>query len=193
MSVKIRLQRHGKKGKPFFHIVVADSRARRDGKFIAKLGTYNPITNPATIDLDVDASVDWLNKGAQPSDTARAILSYKGVLLKKHLQGGVAKGAFDEAEAEKRFGAWLEEKEKAVEGKKTSLSTQKADAKKAALEAEAKVNADRIAAQEALLQEAKAQEEAEKAAAEAATEEVAEDAPVEDAPAADASEETPEA
>lgn len=118
MSVKIRLQRHGKKGKPFYHIVVADSRAKRDGRFIQKLGTYNPITNPATIDLDVNAAVDWLNKGAQPTDTARAILSYKGALYKKHLLGGVAKGAFDEAEAEKRFNAWLEEKEAKVQGKK---------------------------------------------------------------------------
>lgn len=167
MSVKIRLQRHGKKGKPFFHIVVADSRSRRDGRFIEKLGIYNPVTNPATIELDVDKAVNWLNNGAQPTDTARAILSYKGALLKKHLQGGVAKGAFDEAEAEKRFNEWLENKEKAVEGKKESLSTQKADAKKAALEAEAKVNADRIAAKEAVLAEAKAAEEAAKAEAEA--------------------------
>lgn len=166
MSVKIRLQRHGKKGKPFFHIVVADSRARRDGKFIEKLGTYNPITNPATIELDVDGAVKWLNNGAQPTDTARAILSYKGALYKKHLQGGVAKGAFDEAEAEKRFNAWLENKEKAVEGKKEGLAKSKADAKKAALEAEAKVNADRIAAQEAVLAEAKAAEEAANAPAE---------------------------
>lgn len=151
MSVKIRLQRHGKKGKPFFHIVVADSRARRDGKFIEKLGTYNPITNPATIELNVDSAVKWLNNGAQPTDTARAILSYKGALYKKHLQGGVAKGAFDEAEAERRFNAWLEEKEAKVQGKKDSLANAKADAKKAAFEAEQKVNADRKAAQEAKL------------------------------------------
>ncbi|MDO5615698.1 MAG: 30S ribosomal protein S16 [Cruoricaptor ignavus] len=169
MSVKIRLQRHGKKGKPFFHIVVADARARRDGRFIEKLGTYNPITNPATIELDVDSAVKWLNNGAQPTDTARAILSYKGVLLKKHLQGGVAKGAFDEAEAEKRFNAWLETKENAVQSKKDGLANAKADAKKAALEAEAKVNADRVAAQETLLAEAKAAEEAAKAEAEATT------------------------
>lgn len=166
MSVKIRLQRHGKKGKPFFHIVVADSRARRDGKFIEKLGTYNPITNPATIELDVDSAVKWLNNGAQPTDTARAILSYKGALYKKHLQGGVAKGAFDEAEAEKRFNAWLENKEKTVAAKKDSLTTAKENAKKAALEAEAKVNADRIAAKEAQLAEAKAAEEAANAPAE---------------------------
>lgn len=154
MSVKIRLQRHGKKGKPFFHIVVADSRARRDGRFIEKLGTYNPITNPATIDLNVDSAVKWLNNGAQPTDTARAILSYKGVLYKKHLQGGVAKGAFDEAEAEKRFNAWLEAKEAKIQGKVDGLATAKANAKKVALEAEQKVNEARIAAK------AQAQEEA---------------------------------
>lgn len=181
MSVKIRLQRHGKKGKPFFHIVVADSRAKRDGKFIEKLGTYNPITNPATIELNVDAAVQWLNNGAQPTDTARAILSYKGALYKKHLQGGVAKGAFDEAEAEKRFNAWLEEKEAKVQGKKDSLANAKAEAKKAAFEAEQKVNADRIAAKEAQL---KAAEEA--ANAESATEEVAEETAAEETPEAEA-------
>ncbi|MDY6025942.1 30S ribosomal protein S16 [Bergeyella zoohelcum] len=181
MSVKIRLQRHGKKGKPFFHIVVADSRAKRDGKFIEKLGTYNPITNPATIELNVDAAVQWLNNGAQPTDTARAILSYKGALYKKHLQGGVAKGAFDEAEAEKRFNAWLEEKEAKVQGKKDSLANAKAEAKKAAFEAEQKVNADRIAAKEAQL---KVAEEA--ANAEAATEEVAEESAAEETPEAEA-------
>ena len=156
MSVKIRLQRHGKKGKPFYHIVVADSRSRRDGRFIEKLGTYNPITNPATIDLDVDSAVTWLNNGAQPTDTARAILSYKGVLYKKHLQGGVAKGAFDEAEAEKRFNAWLEGKEKQVSGKVEGLAKSKADAKKAALEAETKKNQERIDAQNAAVAEAEA-------------------------------------
>lgn len=181
MSVKIRLQRHGKKGKPFFHIVVADSRAKRDGKFIEKLGTYNPITNPATIELNVDAAVQWLNNGAQPTDTARAILSYKGALYKKHLQGGVAKGAFDEAEAEKRFNAWLEEKEAKVQGKKDSLANAKAEAKKVAFEAEQKVNADRIAAKEAQL---KAAEEA--ANAEVATEEVAEESAAEETPEAEA-------
>ena len=144
MSVKIRLQRHGKKGKPFFHIVVADSRAKRDGRFIEKLGTYNPITNPATIELNVDSAVKWLNNGAQPTDTARAILSYKGALYKKHLQGGVAKGAFSEAEAEKRFNTWLAEKEAKIQGKKDGLAKSKDDAKKVALEAENKANEARI-------------------------------------------------
>ncbi|UOE41754.1 30S ribosomal protein S16 [Chryseobacterium suipulveris] len=196
MSVKIRLQRHGKKGKPFFHIVVADARAKRDGKFIEKLGTYNPVANPAIIDLNVDSAVKWLNNGAQPTDTARAILSYKGALYKKHLQGGVAKGAFDEAEAEKRFNAWLENKEKQVLGKKDGLAKAKADAKKAAIEAEAKVNQARIdaaakaeadakAAEEAKLAEEKAAEEAANApAAEETTEEVVAEAT--ETPAADA-------
>jgi small subunit ribosomal protein S16 len=177
MSVKIRLQRHGKKGKPFFHIVVADSRARRDGRFIEKLGTYNPITNPATIDLNVDSAVKWLNNGAQPTDTARAILSYKGALYKKHLQGGVAKGAFDEAEAEKRFNAWLEAKDAKVQGKVEGLTKAQADAKKSALDAEAKVNEARIAAA--------TQADAAEEAANAPAEEVAE--ATEETPAAEES------
>lgn len=182
MSVKIRLQRHGKKGKPFFHIVVADARARRDGKFIEKIGTYNPITNPAVIELNVDSAVKWLNNGAQPTDTARAILSYKGVLYKKHLLGGVAKGAFDEAEAENRFNAWLEGKEKQVLGKKDGLNKAKEDAKKAALEAEAKVNQSRLDAAAKIEADAKAEADAklaeEKAAADAklAEEKAAEEA-----------------
>ncbi len=179
MSVKIRLQRHGKKGKPFFHIVVADARARRDGRFIEKLGIYNPITNPATIELDVDSAVKWLNNGAQPTDTARAILSYKGALYKKHLQGGVAKGAFDEAEAEKRFNAWLEAKEAAIKAKKDSLTQSKEAAKKAALEAEAKVNEARIAAAAQAKADAKAAEEA--ANAEPVAEETAEETPAAEA------------
>ena len=164
MSVKIRLQRHGKKGKPFFHIVVADARARRDGRFIEKLGIYNPITNPATIELDVDSAVKWLNKGA---------------LYKKHLQGGVAKGAFDEAEAEKRFNAWLEAKEAAVNAKKDGLTQSKEAAKKAALEAEAKVNEARIAAAAQAEADAKAAEEA--ANAEPVAEETTEETPAAEA------------
>ncbi len=145
MPVKIRLQRHGKKGKPFYHIVVADSRAKRDGRFIERLGTYNPNTNPATIKLDIDGSVKWLNNGAQPTDTARAILSYKGVLLKKHLLGGVAKGAFDEAEAEKRFQAWLEQKEGKIQSKKDSLTQAQEEAKATRLAEEVKIKEARIA------------------------------------------------
>ena len=163
MSVKIRLQRHGKKGKPFFHIVVADARARRDGKFIEKLGTYNPVVNPAIIELNVDAAVKWLDNGAQPTDTARAILSYKGVLYKKHLQGGVAKGAFDQATADSKFATWLETKEQQVLGKKDGLAKSKQEAKKAALEAEVKVNQARVDAAAKLEADAKAEEEAKKA------------------------------
>ena len=145
MPVKIRLQRHGKKGKPFYWIVAADSRAKRDGKFLEKLGTYNPNTNPATIDLRVDDSVKWLNHGAQPTDTARAILSYKGVLLKHHLLGGVRKGALTEEQAEEKFNAWLEEKEKGIAAKKGGLDKAKADAKAKALAAEKEVNEKRAA------------------------------------------------
>lgn len=164
MSVKIRLQRHGKKGKPFYHIVVADARAKRDGKFIEKLGTYNPITNPATIELNVDSAVKWLNNGAQPTDTARSILSYKGVLYKKHLLGGVAKGAFDEAEVEKRFNAWLEAKESKIQSKADGLAKAKAEAKESALKAEQKVNEARVAAKLKAEEEAKAEETKQEAA-----------------------------
>ncbi len=146
MPVKIRLQRHGKKGKPFYWIVAADSRAKRDGRFLEKLGTYNPNTNPATINLDVDGSVKWLQNGAQPTDTARAILSYKGAMLKNHLAGGVKKGAFTEEEAEKKFQAWLDEKAGKVSAKEEGLAKAQADAKAKALEAEKAVNEARIAA-----------------------------------------------
>ncbi|WP_257658863.1 30S ribosomal protein S16 [Parapedobacter lycopersici] len=149
MATKIRLQRHGKKGKPFYHVVVADSRAPRDGKFIERIGSYNPNTNPATIDLNFDKALDWLNKGAQPTDTTRAILSYKGVLYKKHLQGGVKKGAFDEAAAEVKFEEWLKGKEAQIQGKKDGLAQTKEESKKAALVAEAKKKAEIAAAVEA--------------------------------------------
>ena len=146
MATKIRLQRQGKKGKPFYHVVVADSRAPRDGKFIERLGSYNPNTNPATIVLDFDRALYWLNVGAQPTDTARTILSSKGVLYKKHLEGGVKKGAFDETQLEEKFAKWLEEKDAKIEGKKTDLVQSKEEAKKAALAAEAKKNAEKAAA-----------------------------------------------
>ena len=145
MAVKIRLQRHGRKGRPFYHIVIADSRVKRDGKFIEKIGTYNPITNPAIIDLDIDKAVDWLNKGAQPTNTARNILSYKGAMLKRHLLGGVAKGAFDQDEADKRFNAWLENKESQIVAKRDGLSKKAQDDKAAKLEVEKKVSAARVA------------------------------------------------
>ena len=117
MPVKLRLQRHGKKGKPFYWIVAADSRSKRDGRFLEKLGTYNPNTNPAQIDLNVDGAVQWLEKGAQPTDTTRAILSHEGVLLKKHLAGGVKKGALTEEQAEEKFQAWVTEKQAKIDAK----------------------------------------------------------------------------
>ncbi len=162
MPVKLRLQRHGKKGKPFFWIVAADARSKRDGKFLDKLGIYNPNTNPATIELDVDGAVKWLENGAQPTDTARAILSYKGALLKKHLAGGVKKGALTEEEAEKKFEAWLEEKEAKINAKKDNLSKEEQEARKKALDAEKEVNAKREA--EAKEADAAAAAEAEGAA-----------------------------
>ncbi|APU67852.1 MAG: 30S ribosomal protein S16 [Christiangramia sp.] len=176
MPVKIRLQRHGKKGKPFYWIVAADSRAKRDGKFLEKLGIYNPNTNPATIELDVDGAVQWLQNGAQPTDTARAILSYKGALLKKHLAVGVRKGALTEEQAEEKFQAWLDEKEGKIGAKKESVEKAKEEQKAQALEAEKEVNAKREAeAQEAAAEAAEAEREAEatdEATVESAEEEV---------------------
>src|SRR5690606_13662091 len=125
-------------GRPFYHLVVADSRAPRDGKFIERIGSYNPNTNPATIDINFDSAVSWVQKGAQPTDTARAILSYKGVLYKKHLLDGVKKGAFDEATADAKFENWLNEKAAKIDGKKDGLARSKEEAKNAALAAEAK-------------------------------------------------------
>ena len=122
MSVKIRLQRHGKKNKPLFWIVAADARSTRDGRYLEKLGTYNPNTNPATIDLDVDGAVKWLQNGAQPTDTAKAILSYKGALLKNHLAGGVRKGALTEEQAAEKFNAWLDEKGSKIGSKSGSVT-----------------------------------------------------------------------
>ena len=187
MAVKIRLQRHGKKGKPFYHIVAADARAKRDGRFIEKIGTYNPNTNPASIDLQIDRAVNWLQNGAVPTDTAKAILSYKGALYKNHLLNGVRKGAFDEKEAEKRFNAWLEEKEAKVAASADAIAKGIADQKAAQLKAEQAQNeakAKEVAAKNSELA-------AEAAAAEVATEEVAEG---EEAPAEAATEEAaPEA
>jgi len=143
MPVRLRLQRHGKKGKPFYWIVAADARVARDGKFLEKLGTYNPNTNPATIELDIDGAMKWLDNGAQPSDTTRAILAYKGVLYKKHLLGGVAKGAFSMEEAEKKFSEWLDQKANKIAQKVNKLAKAKADAKAQILENEKAVNVGR--------------------------------------------------
>jgi small subunit ribosomal protein S16 len=182
MPVKIRLQRHGKKGKPFYWIVAADARAKRDGKYLEKLGTYNPNTNPAQINLDVDGSVQWLQNGAQPTDTARAILSYKGVMMKNHLAGGVRKGALTQEQADAKFNAWLEGKGNAVEAKKATLADAKGKLKAEALAAEKAVNAARIAANTAVIEEEVAPEE-ETTTEEAAPEE--ETAPELEAPAAE--------
>ncbi|MFS4416061.1 30S ribosomal protein S16 [Maribacter sp. 2307ULW6-5] len=145
MPVKIRLQRHGKKGKPFYWVVAADARAKRDGKFLEKLGIYDPNTNPATIELNVDGAVQWLKHGAQPTDTARKILSYKGALLKHHLMGGVQKGALTEEQAEEKFNAWVSEKEAAIQAKRDGLSKEDAEARSKALAAEKEVNEKRAA------------------------------------------------
>ena len=143
MSVKIRLARHGRKRYAYYHVVVADSRAPRDGRFIERIGSYNPNTNPATIDLDIDKALKWLNNGAQPTDTARAILNHKGVLLKKHLLEGVKKGAFDLEEAEKRFLTWQAEKEAKINAKKEKLKIDIAKVQKSKFENENKVNTER--------------------------------------------------
>jgi small subunit ribosomal protein S16 len=145
MPAKIRLQRQGRKFHAIYSIVVADSRAPRDGKFIESLGQYDPNSNPATIVLDFNKAIEWLQKGAQPTDTCRAILSYKGVLYKKHLLDGVKKGAFDEAEAEKRFQAWMIEKDQKIQAKKDNLKSSKDSLDKSRLEEESKIKDARSA------------------------------------------------
>ncbi|MDZ4823067.1 MAG: 30S ribosomal protein S16 [Flavobacteriales bacterium] len=144
MAVKIRLQRHGKKSKPFFHIVAADSRSPRDGKYIERLGSYNPNTNPATIVLDNEKAIQWLRNGAQPTDTARAILSYRGVLYRQHLITGVAKGALSQEDADNRYETWMTEKEGKVQAKRDSLSGSKEETTRKALKQEREVNEKRI-------------------------------------------------
>ena len=168
MPVKIRLQRHGKKGKPYFWIVAADARSKRDGKYLEKLGAYNPNTNPATIELNVDGAVKWLQNGAQPTDTARAILSYKGALMKNHLAGGVRKGALTEEQAEEKFNAWMEEKAGLVDTKKDNLAKAQSDAKAKALKAEQEVNEKREADAKQVIADAEAAEAAANAPAEEA-------------------------
>jgi len=145
MAVKIRLARKGRKKLAFYHIVVADSRSPRDGRYIEKIGSYNPITNPATIELDFGKALGWLQNGALPTDTCRAILSYKGVLMKKHLLDGVKKGAFDEAEATKRFEEWVRQNEAKIEAKKSNLEKSQDDELGKRLSVEKRVNEARIA------------------------------------------------
>lgn len=144
MPVRIRLQRHGKKGKPFYWIVAADSRSKRDGRYLEKLGTYNPNTNPATVNVDVDGAIKWLENGAQPSDTARTLLSYRGVMLKHHLNGGVKKGAFTQEDADKKFSAWLDEKSSKIQSKIDGLDKDKAESLAKRLELEKAINQKRI-------------------------------------------------
>jgi small subunit ribosomal protein S16 len=205
MATKIRLQRFGKKGKPFYHVVVADARAPRDGKFIERLGSYNPNTNPATIEINFEKALDWVNKGAQPTDTCRAILSYKGILYKKHLEGGVKKGALTEEQAEAKFALWLEGKAVKIEGKKETLSKSKQEIKKATLLAESKKKEEMAAAiivkntpseevEETVVEETPEVEvsEVEETVAEE-TLEVEEEAPVAEAEVAPAEEATEEA
>jgi small subunit ribosomal protein S16 len=198
MSVKIRLQRHGKKGKPYFWIIAADSRSKRDGKFLEKLGFYNPTTNPAQIDLNVDSTVKWLQNGAQPTDTARAILSYKGALMKNHLAGGVRKGALTEEQAETKFNEWLESKKGSIDHKKATLSDAQQKVKAEALAVEKAVNEKRAADAAAAAAPVEEAVEESKVTAEAPVEEtaktideVAEEAKAEsktEAPAAEATE-----
>ena len=173
MPVKIRLQRHGKKGKPFYWIVAADARSKRDGKFLEKLGIYNPNTNPATIDLNVDGAVKWLTYGAQPSDTAKRLLSYKGALLKHHLLGGLRKGALTEEQVAEKFNAWVAEKDAAVAAKVSGLTQEQEVEKAKALAAEKAVNEKRVSDAQALEAEAAAEVAAAEAAEIAAAAEVA--------------------
>jgi len=145
MATKIRLQRHGRKNYPYYHVVIADSRAPRDGKFIERIGSYNPNTNPATIDINFEKALQWVSTGAQPTDTVKNILSAEGVYMMKHLLGGVKKGAFDEAEAQKRFEAWKSSKTNAVETVKSKLTADAEASKKKRLQDEADKNKEKAA------------------------------------------------
>ena len=221
MPAKIRLQRHGKKGKAFYYIVAADGRAKRDGRYIERFGSYNPNTNPATIEMDFDRALYWVKQGAQPTDTMRAMLSYRGVLYKNHLDRGVLKGAFTQEEADKRFAKWMEEKQGKIDAKAEGLDKKAAEERKARLAAEKAVSDARAAAQvpqeevaeeaapaeasaeetapaeetkaEAPAEEAKAEAPAEEAKAEAPAEEAKAEAPAEEAAPADKAEAKEEA
>ena len=195
MATRIRLQRHGKKGKPFFHIVAADSRSKRDGRFIEKLGTYDPTKNPAVINLKFENTLSWVQKGAELTDTARAILSYKGVLYKNHLLKGVVKGALTEADVEKKFDAWLKEKEAKIQAKIDGLNKSAAKAKSDKLKSESAAKEARAAAiiekNTPAPEEAPAEAATEEAPVEAATEEAPVEAATEEAPVEAAAEEAP--
>ena len=200
MATKIRLARHGKKGKPFYHIVTADSRAKRDGRYIERIGSYNPNTNPATIDIDFDRAMYWVGVGAQPTDTVRAMLSYKGVLYKNHLLNGVKKGALTNEQAEEKFAKWLSEKEAKIENKISSLAKEEDSAFKAKLASEKEKSEARAAALAEVAAEETAAEEAaaettEEPAAETTEEPAAEEEPAanQEEPAAEAEEPAAEA
>ena len=183
MATKIRLARHGKKGKPFYHIVTADSRAKRDGRYIERIGSYNPNTNPATIDIDFDRAMYWVGVGAQPTDTVRAMLSYKGVLYKNHLLNGVKKGALTNEQAEEKFAKWLSEKEAKIENKITSIAKEEDSAIKAKLASEKEKSDARAAALAEVVAEDTAAETTEEPAAETTEE------PATEEPAAETAEE----
>jgi small subunit ribosomal protein S16 len=168
MPTRIRLQRKGKKGRPYYHVVIADSRAPRDGKYIERIGAYDPNQNPAFIEVDREKALDWLQKGAQPSDTCRAILSYTGVVYKNHLSNGVKKGAFTQEEADRRFDIWLNEKTLKIDAKKSTLAQGKDAVAKARIDAEKKKAADMAAALSAKLAAAIAPPVVEEVAAEEA-------------------------
>ncbi len=200
MSVRIRLQRHGKKGKPFYWIVAADQRSKRDGKYLEKLGTFNPNFNPPLVELNIDATVKWIQFGAQPSDTAKSIISKEGALLKNHLLNGVKKGALTDEEADKKFEDWVNEKNKKSEDKLSQIQKELSEKKKKELAIEKEASEKRklaaiAAAEEAAAEEAPAEEApADEAPAEEtpAEEAPAEEAPAEETPAEEApAEETP--
>ena len=196
MAVKIRLARRGRKRRAMYDVVIADARAPRDGRFIEKIGTYNPNVDPAAIDIDNDRAFKWLMDGAQPTDTVKAMLSYRGLMLKKHLQIGVIKGAMTQEEADKKWAAWVEEKDTKISGKADKLAQEKDAAKKAKLVAEAKVSAARaeaLAAKRAEAEAANAPEVVEEEVAEAPEAEATEEAPVAEAKEEAPAEEAPKA
>ncbi len=196
MAVKIRLARKGRKKLAYYHIVVADSRSPRDGRYIEKIGKYNPLTNPASIELDFDKALNWLQNGALPTDTCRAILSYKGVLLKKHLLDGVKKNAFDEAEANRRFEDWMKQNEAKIEAKRSGLEKSADDLIEAKLAAEKKINEARAAKLAKKQAELAAQAEAEtrqEAASEEPAPQAEESAPAPESSAPEQGEAAPQA
>ena len=192
MAVKIRLARKGRKKLAYYHIVVADSRSPRDGRYIEKIGKYNPLTNPATIELDFDKALGWLQNGALPTETCRAILSYKGILIKKHLLEGVKKGAFDETEANRRFEEWMKQNEAKIEAKKSGLEKSRDEEIAKKLASEKRINEERAAKLAKKQAELAAKAEAENQPEQTAEEQPAENPPADQPAAETASEEKPQ-